>query len=109
MFTNLTLVAVGANGDVALDPSFEEIDAATSLHVLGFSSHGDLLIAESEGSFDITIWERVAEIACSACWGDTTRDNRFEFSTNELNCEGALRTMIAQWYNKSIDGGKSAW
>ena len=109
MFTSLTLVAVGANGDVALDPSLEEIDAATSLHVFGFTSHGDLLIAESEGSFNITTWERAADIACTACWGDTTREDRFEFSRPELNCEGALRTMIAQWHNKTIDGGKSAW
>ena len=109
MFANLTSVAVGANGDVTLDPSLEEIDAAASLHVLGFSSHGDLLIAESEGSFNIATWEQVNDIAGTACWGDTTRDNGFEFSKRELNCEGTLRTTIGQWYSKGIDRGKSTW
>ena len=106
MFTNSTLVAVGANGDMALDASLEDIDAAKSLHFLGFSSHGDLLIAESEGSFNVTTWEQVIDIAGTACWGDTARDNGFEgsrFSKHELGCKGPLRTTIARWYSKSID------
>ena len=103
MFVVLTSVAVGPNGDVALDASLEEIDAATSLHVFGFSSHGDLLIAESEGSFNIATWEQVSDIASTACWGNTTRDNGFEsskISKQGLNCEGTLRTAIAKWYSK---------
>ena len=111
MFTSLTSAVVRANGDVALDASLEEIDAATSFHVLGFSSYGDLLIAESEGSFNIATWEQVTGIAGAACWGDMTRDERFEgsgFSKHELNGEGNLRTAIAQWYSKGIDGGGSA-
>lgn len=104
MFTNLTSVAVGANGDVALDPSVEEVDAATSLHVIGFSSQGDLLIAESEGSFNIATWEQVSDIAGTVCWGDLTRDNGLQVSKfwkHELNCESTLRTKISQWYSKS--------
>ncbi|KAF1982435.1 hypothetical protein K402DRAFT_424543 [Aulographum hederae CBS 113979] len=44
--------------------------SATSLHVFTFTPAGDLLLAESEGSFDIETWERVYERAEAVCIGD---------------------------------------
>lgn len=98
MFMTSTSVAVGWNGGLALDPSPEEIGAAASLHVLGFSSNGDMIIAESEGSFSIDIWEHVFEIANIACKGDAASDNvpdasRFQ---NRTNLEGKLRATILE-------------
>lgn len=51
------------------DPSAKHIAAATSLHVLSFSSHGELLVVESEGSFSIEIWDKVFQKAHQICRG----------------------------------------
>ena len=94
-----TSVAVGWNGNLALDPSPEEIEAAASLHILGFSSHGDLIISESEGSFGIEVWEQVLEIAGTACCVGKTSDNvpesdNLRTSKHQLSLEGGLRATI---------------
>ena len=60
-------VVVGWDGSLTLTPSTTDIESAASSHVLAFSSHGDLLVAESEGDFDRLIWERVLELAEHAC------------------------------------------
>ena len=62
------------NDSIILNPPMEEIEAAASLHVLGFSSNGDLLVAESEGSFTVSIWEQVLAAAAAAC-GEHIVDN----------------------------------
>lgn len=83
-----TSVTAGWNGELALTPSTEEVEAAASLHVLAFSPRGDLVIAESEGSFDDNIWERVFEVAEHAC-----RHVEKANSTNG-NLEVKLRALI---------------
>ncbi|TGO11598.1 hypothetical protein BTUL_0106g00370 [Botrytis tulipae] len=40
---------------------------AASVHVLAFTSHGELLVAESEGSFDLDEWEEVYEHGKGLC------------------------------------------
>ena len=82
-------VAAGWNDELALTPSTEEVEAAASLHVLAFSSRGDLLIAESEGSFDYKIWERMFELAEHACQHDEKAN-----STLHGNLEHQLRAVI---------------
>ncbi|MCJ1396287.1 exosome non-catalytic core subunit rrp46 [Xylographa bjoerkii] len=67
MLVTSTLVAVDSNGNLNHDPSPVEISAATSLHVLAFSSQGRLIVAESEGSFDMDTWERATEKASHKC------------------------------------------
>lgn len=62
-----TLVAVSQSGELVLQPSVKALQEAASLHVLAFSSLGELLVVESEGAFDMAIWEQVysrAEIHC---------------------------------------------
>ena len=60
-------VVVGWDGGLTLTPSTTDIEAAASSHVLAFSPHGDLIVAESEGNFDRVLWERVVEFAERAC------------------------------------------
>ena len=55
------LVAVDSHGRPNYDPSPASISAAVSLHVLAFSSQGRLLVAESEGSFDLETWQAIVE------------------------------------------------
>lgn len=69
MTLTATLVAVSSNGTMVNDPSVQQIKLASSIHVLAFSSHGDLLAVESEGDFTIDIWEEVNQRAKLVCHG----------------------------------------
>jgi exosome complex component RRP46 len=51
------------------NPTVREIQQAISLHVLAFTSHGDLIVAESEGDFTIDEWDEVFEKAQHICCG----------------------------------------
>lgn len=64
-----TFVAVNLNGTLVVDPSVQQIKLASSIHVLAFSSHGDLLVVESEGNFTIDTWEQVHQKAMLICHG----------------------------------------
>ena len=44
-----------------------DLNHVKSMHVLTFSSHGDLLVAESEGVFDVDTWEAVFDAAKMVC------------------------------------------
>lgn len=64
-----TLLGVTKSGDIVCDPSATDAKAASSLHVLAFSSKGHLLLNESEGRFDFDTWESVRARAASICRG----------------------------------------
>lgn len=59
----------GKNSAVVLDPTETEVAAASSLHVFAWSSRGELVLAESEGAFEIEEWEEAAEAARKRCIG----------------------------------------
>jgi exosome complex component RRP46 len=63
----LALTSNGGSKRILRNPTFGEILSADSLHVLAFTSHGDLLVAESEGSFDVVDWEEIYEVGERAC------------------------------------------
>lgn len=63
-----TTLAVLEKGDkIVADPSPSEVDQATSLHVLGFTSQDDLLLAESEGVFSMVEWDNVISTGQKVC------------------------------------------
>lgn len=68
--TTLTSVsfALSSKGMIA-NPTVLESQAASSVHVLAFTSHGELLVAESEGNFSLKDWESVCETAKAMCCG----------------------------------------
>lgn len=69
MTLTATLIAVTSDEGLIQDPSAEQVEAATSLHVLSFSSDGDLLVIESEGRFSIEVWDKVFQKAHETCRG----------------------------------------
>ncbi|KAL8733300.1 MAG: hypothetical protein Q9181_003623 [Wetmoreana brouardii] len=96
-----TLVAVSRNGELVGEPSVEEIQEATSLHVLSFSSHGELMVTESEGAFDIETWEQVYDKAEHGCRGSSMRDSNqmddVDMETSEAdNLQNLLRGAIKE-------------
>ena len=63
------VVAVGYQGKVMPHPTPIELESAKSIHALAFTSHQKLLLVESEGDFDIEVWEHVAEMGRRLCCG----------------------------------------
>ncbi|KAL8945810.1 MAG: hypothetical protein Q9222_007701 [Ikaeria aurantiellina] len=75
MTLTATLVIVSPSGELVTEPSPKAIKEATSTHILGFSSHGKLLLAESEGVFDIDTWDQVHDKAEKTCRGTSVGDS----------------------------------
>lgn len=59
-------------GNLVSNPSSDELQESTSIHVLAFSLHGHLLVVESEGTFDIDTWQNVFDYAKSICCSSST-------------------------------------
>lgn len=73
MIATSVLVAVNSEGEsrnLIQDPTPDQVRSANSLHVLGFTSHGELLLSESEGSFTLDEWDEVYEAAKELCSGE---------------------------------------
>jgi len=66
----LALTADGPAKRIIQNPSLIQSQSAGSIHVLAFTSHGDLLVAESEGSFTIGDWDEVYEAGKAICCDD---------------------------------------
>ncbi|PHH81995.1 hypothetical protein CDD82_7312 [Ophiocordyceps australis] len=70
--TAVTLAFGTRDGKVEMivDPGARETAMAESVHVLGFTSDGELLMAESLGSFSVEQWEQVLEAGRRICCRD---------------------------------------
>jgi exosome complex component RRP46 len=65
-----TAVAIAQQGGakkITVDPTPRDIETARSVHVLAFTSHDELLLAESEGDFTVKEWDDVYETAKAIC------------------------------------------
>lgn len=82
------------------DPSAKQIHSASSVHVLAFSSHGDLLLVESEGSFGIDVWEEVVAQARHICHdaeaADSDSDNASMDSTRPLSLANVMKNTMQE-------------
>jgi exosome complex component RRP46 len=94
----LTSVLLAINSDGSLrniiqSPTLQELQNANSVHVLSFTSHGQLLVAESEGSFTMEDWDEVYEIGkCLCCGGiDTADDSMMQGDRLEENSGGMMK------------------
>ncbi|KUJ22723.1 uncharacterized protein LY89DRAFT_728842 [Mollisia scopiformis] len=67
----LALTSDGSARSIITNPTIVQCESADSVHVLAFTSHGDLLVAESEGSFSLQDWETVFKAAKSICCDDS--------------------------------------
>ncbi|KAL8867310.1 MAG: hypothetical protein Q9174_005746 [Haloplaca sp. 1 TL-2023] len=75
LYATLTsvLIAISQHGEVVKNPSPKGVEEATSLHVLSFESHGELLVSQSEGAFSIDTWEQVYDKAEEICRGGSLK------------------------------------
>ncbi|KAL2072588.1 hypothetical protein VTL71DRAFT_11931 [Oculimacula yallundae] len=65
--TFLALTSNDSSRRIVVNPTLLESEAASSVHVMAFTSHGDLLVAESEGDFTLKDWEAVHDAAKNIC------------------------------------------
>lgn len=64
----------GSSGKIIPDPSILQLQSAKSVHVLAFTSHGELIVTESEGRFSILEWNDIHDVARRLCCGEHTSD-----------------------------------
>lgn len=106
MTLTATLIAVISDEGLIQDPSAEQVQAATSLHVLSFSSRGDLLVVESEGRFSIELWDKVFRKAYQICRG-SDGDNSNEDVDMDAAQEGSLEDILrTTMHDKTIKDQK---
>lgn len=66
-----TILALLSKTTAREHPTIKEINEAQSIHVIAFSSKHDLLLAESEGRFNMEDWDMIENMARIICLGDT--------------------------------------
>lgn len=91
-----TLIAVSPSGDYIPDPSVTDLSNSQSLHALAFTSSGHLLLNESEGSFDLDIWENVYDRAEKICRGDRETDVDMETGITIRPLEQTVRVSVEE-------------
>ena len=64
----LAISSDGSSTTIIRNPTLQEFQAASSVHVLAFTSHGQLLAAESEGAFTLQDWDEIYEVAKGLCY-----------------------------------------
>lgn len=96
MTFSTALLGVTRAGTIVQDPLATDSDAVTSLHVLSFSSKGQLLLNESEGRFDFETWESVRERAASLCRGLPTPGSDGDVAMGEKSNTGRLDGFVRE-------------
>ena len=104
MMLTSTTIAIGIDNSLIHDPTVKQLETATSVHVFAFSSHGDLVLVESEGKFSFHAWEGVANEAMHRCRGiETKEDNAGDIDMDtgdHANLENFLKSIVEQKVRK---------
>ncbi|KAK3659335.1 exosome non-catalytic core subunit rrp46 [Elasticomyces elasticus] len=61
------LFAVLTTDEAREEPSEKELAGCKSVHALAYNNHGDMLLSESAGKFDLEGWEQIANQAEESC------------------------------------------
>ena len=95
-----TRIAIDLNGILLHNPTASQLRTSTSLHVIAFSSGGDLLVAESEGRFSMDTWEKVigeAEHVCRSNISNYREDGDICMDIEgKVSMEGFLRSVVGR-------------
>jgi exosome complex component RRP46 len=95
-----TVAVMKGTTEVRVDPGVQDIKGARSLHVLGFSSVGDTVLVESEGSFTFEEWELVEELAQRTCLAGVRKSGDMMMQDEEAGqsvldvLRGAVETKV---------------
>ena len=90
--TLLAISPYGSSTKIIRNPTLQEFQGAHSVHVLSFTSHGQLLVAESEGSFTVEDWDEIYQIGKELCSDslEISKDNMLQADGMEENTGGMM-------------------
>jgi exosome complex component RRP46 len=88
----LAVVNDAGTSRVALHPTAREIEQSQSLHVFAFTSHNDLILAESEGEFTMKEWDTVLNTAQRQCCASSSSED-VDMTDNETLVGADLRNF----------------
>lgn len=97
MTFNATAIAANGQGDYRELQGLRLLNEATSIHVFAFSSHGGLLLAESEGEFDLEVWtvcHDKAKIICLGVQDEQTDGDEIMGGVKEDGKHGWIRRTL---------------
>ena len=87
------LIAIDKSAKICLNPSAKILAEALSTHVLAFSSHGELIVMESEGEFSLAEWSQVYHAAKTFCLSSGEQQKG---SDNDVKMQGHDREESLQ-------------
>ncbi|KAM7205786.1 exosome complex component RRP46 [Naviculisporaceae sp. PSN 640] len=105
-----TVVAIISKDNIksmVVDPTPRELQAAQSVHVLAFTSHDELLLAESEGDFTVKEWDGIYEAAQAICCKPQTKKSGVEMVLDGDDVDGGQVDM-RQFIRSTMAGKVSA-
>ncbi|PBP17885.1 hypothetical protein BUE80_DR011456 [Diplocarpon rosae] len=85
-------LSLTSEGSIIVNPTPLESQSATSVHVLAFTSHGELLVAESEGDFTLEDWKVVYEAGKEICY-DASEPNK-DHTMGDGEQDGSLMMFV---------------
>ncbi|OCK87481.1 uncharacterized protein K441DRAFT_691128 [Cenococcum geophilum 1.58] len=103
--TTLTsaFVAIASSGKLFCSPSSADMlrmQPILSIHVFAFSAQRALLLAESEGEFDVDKWEEACELAEDMCCKDAGAEEKMDVDGKVVNLGDFLRDMVKEKVEK---------
>ncbi|TVY14487.1 Exosome complex component rrp46 [Lachnellula arida] len=96
------LLALNSNGKPRTTfeaPTVVQFQAADSVHVLAFTSQGELLVAESEGVFTLEDWDEVYETAKALCCDETAGEVIMQ---GEADDKGSLMGFVKSTLEEKV-------
>ncbi|OCK79366.1 hypothetical protein K432DRAFT_405635 [Lepidopterella palustris CBS 459.81] len=99
-----TVVMILSSGKLLCSPSSADLVRAQSIqsvHVFAFSAQKSLLLAESQGEFDIDEWDEACELAEDICCKETgVAVDEMDVDGKPENLEGFLRDVVREKVEK---------
>ena len=100
-------VAVSPDGTFIDEPAPKQIETATSIHAVAFSSQGSLVLAECEGKFNIDQWEKVVNHAKTICLGAESAEEANEDVDMNEGQEDSLHDFVKALMDEKISNDQS--
>jgi exosome complex component RRP46 len=94
---NAALVAVNKSGAIVAGPDAKDLETCESVHAMAFGAQGGMLLDESTGRFDLSVWEAVADKALERCTAAFASEGEDEAMANgDVEQEPWLRQALEE-------------
>lgn len=97
-----TLLATTQDWTIKENPDVPTIQSAKSIHVLAFTSKGELLVNLSEGSFTMKEWDSIYETAEKVCCGEERDGDEMKDEEVDTGRIGFVRSVMEEKVSKDL-------